>query len=117
MVKISNVEQNKIYEEEKRRVWDLQWSALSNPVPPVLSTQDEDHDRVASTPVGLGPRFGGRSDSKRSYSRGNSMAATPIYGRNSRERSSSAFSGDGESTYTGNPNTGKVMRIKRVVSG
>ena len=46
------------------------------------------------------------------------MVATPVnaYAESPREMSPSAFSGDGESTYTGNPNAGKVMRIKRVVS-
>ncbi|KAK8865758.1 hypothetical protein IAR55_000905 [Kwoniella newhampshirensis] len=115
VVKISNAEQNRIYEEEKRKVWDLQWRALSNPNPPELSPTDEE-DRIAGTPAGLGPRFQ-RGDSRRAFSRGNSMAATPIYADSPRDMSPSAFSGDGESQFTGNPTAGKVLRIKRVVKG
>ena len=44
------------------------------------------------------------------------MAATPAF-ESPRDRSPSAFSADGESTYTGNVNTNKVLRIKRTVSG
>ena len=45
------------------------------------------------------------------------MAATPgnAYAESPRHMSPSAFSADGESTYTGNPTAGKVLRIKRVV--
>ena len=45
------------------------------------------------------------------------MTATPIeaYAESPRGMSPSAYSGDGESAYTGNPIAGKVMRIKRVV--
>lgn len=110
-VKISNAEQNRIYEEEKRRVWDLQSAALSNPTAPDLAFEDE--ERVASTPAGLGPRFA-RSDSRRAFSRGNSLAATPAYAESPREFS--PMSMDGESSYTGNPVANKVLRIKRVVS-
>ena len=113
MVKISNSQQQQIYEEEKRKVWDLQWKALGNPVPPELSPDDE-VERIASTPAGFGPRFG-RADSRRARSRGDSMAATPAL-ESPRDVSPSALSGDGESTYTGNAGAGKVMRIKRVVS-
>lgn len=112
-VKISNTLQNQIYEEEKRKIWDLQWNALSNPVPPEL--QPEDEDKAAPTPAGLGPRFG-RGDSRRAASRGQSMAATPI-GESPREMSPSQYSADGESHFTGNPIAGKVLRITRKVSG
>ncbi|WWD18061.1 hypothetical protein CI109_102508 [Kwoniella shandongensis] len=115
VVKISNAEQNRIYEEEKRKVWDLQWRALSNSNPPDLTPTDED-DRVANTPAGLGPRFQ-RGDSRRAFSRGNSMAATPMYADSPRDMSPSAFSMDGESQFTGNPTAGKVLRIKRVIKG
>nr|XP_019049032.1 transcription initiation factor TFIID subunit 1 [Kwoniella bestiolae CBS 10118]OCF27962.1 transcription initiation factor TFIID subunit 1 [Kwoniella bestiolae CBS 10118] len=98
VVKISNAEQNRIYEEEKRKVWDLQWNSLSNPNPPEYNAEDdEEYNRMqnfVSTPAGLGPRFN-RGDSRRAFSRGNSM-----------------------STYTGaNPTAGKVLRIKRKVKG
>ena len=111
VVKISNTAQQLIYEEEKRKVWDLQNAALSNSVPPELTAEDE-FDKPASTPAGLGPRFG-RSDSRRAMSRGTSMAATPIPGES--PGSPGGFS-DGGSTYTGNVGAGKVMRIQRVVS-
>lgn len=112
-VKISNSLQQQIYEEEKRKVWDLQWKALSNSVPPELRPEDE-HDAPAPTPMGFAPRFN-RNDHRRGQSRGTSMAATPAMD-SPRDRSPSAFSADGESTYTGNVNTNKVLRIKRTVS-
>ncbi|WWC86076.1 uncharacterized protein L201_000947 [Kwoniella dendrophila CBS 6074] len=118
VVKISNAEQNRIYEEEKRKVWDLQWNSLSNPNPPDFRP-DEDDDfskHIANTPAGLGPRFN-RADSRRAFSRGNSMANTPMYADSPRDMSP-AMSLDGESTYTGaNPTAGKVLRIKRKVKG
>ncbi|WWC66567.1 uncharacterized protein I206_100470 [Kwoniella pini CBS 10737] len=118
VVKISNAEQNRIYEEEKRKVWDLQWNSLSNPTPPEI--EDEDGDQFGrlnvSTPAGLGPRFN-RADSRRAFSRGNSMAHTPMYADSPREMSP-AMSLDGESAYTGaNPTAGKVLRIKRKIKG
>jgi transcription initiation factor TFIID subunit 1 len=112
-LKISNAEQNRIYEEEKRKVWDLQAQALSNPVPPTLEAEDE--DRSAPTPAGWGPRIG-RSESRRAFSRGHSLAATP-FADSPREMSPSQYSADGESNFTGNPYGGKVLRIKRIVSG
>ncbi|WWC99494.1 hypothetical protein V866_006397 [Kwoniella sp. B9012] len=120
VVKISNAEQNRIYEEEKRKVWDLQWNSLSNPNPPEINPdEDDDPNRqhpFVSTPAGLGPRFN-RADSRRAFSRGNSMANTPMYADSPREMSP-AMSMDGESTYTGaNPTAGKVLRIKRRVKG
>ena len=111
-LKISNAEQNRIYEEEKRKVWDLQAAALSNPVPPTLDVEDE--ERTAPTPAGWGPRVG-RSDSRRAFSRGHSLAATP-FADSPREMSPSQYSADGESHFTGNPYGGKVLRIKRIVS-
>ncbi|WVQ97109.1 hypothetical protein IAU59_004219 [Kwoniella sp. CBS 9459] len=115
-VKISNAEQNRIYEEEKRKVWDLQWNALSNPNPPDLQAEEDEANKFPlATPAGIGPRFG-RSESRRAFSRGNSMAATPMYAESPREMSP-AFSIDGESAYTGNPTAGKVLRIKRKIKG
>lgn len=111
-MKISNAEQNRIYEEEKRKVWDLQAKALSNPVPPELDVHDEDRPAPSQS---LGPRYSGRSDSRRAMSRGHSMAATP-FGESPREMSPSQYSVDGESHFTGNPYGGKVLRIKRIVS-
>ncbi|WRT63957.1 uncharacterized protein IL334_000884 [Kwoniella shivajii] len=116
VVKISNAEQNRIYEEEKRKVWDLQWNSLSNPNPPELRAEEDDERPITSTPAGLGPRFNrDRGDSRRAFSRGNSVA-TPMYADSPRE-SSPAFSMDGESTYTGNPSANKVLRIKRKIKG
>lgn len=111
-MKISNAEQNRIYEEEKRRVWDLQAKALSSSVPPELDVVDD--DRPVPTPA-MGPRFGSRSDSRRAMSRGHSMAAIP-FGESPRDMSPSQYSVDGESHFTGNPYAGKVLRIKRIVS-
>lgn len=116
-VKISNAEQNRIYEEEKRKVWDLQASALSNPIPPVLTVAEEEAARNAQPPVmpGLAPKIH-RGDSRRAFSRGASMAATPRGFDSPRDRSPSVFSMDGgESHYSGNPLAGKVLRIKRMV--
>ncbi|OWZ55034.1 transcription initiation factor TFIID subunit 1 [Cryptococcus neoformans c45] len=118
-VKISNAEQNRIYEEEKRKVWDLQASALSNPIPPVLTVAEEEAARNAQPPVmpGLAPKIH-RGDSRRAFSRGTSMAATPRGFDSPRDRSPSVFSMDGgESHYSGNPLAGKVLRIKRMVKG
>lgn len=110
-LKISNAEQNRIYEEEKRKVWDLQAKALSDPVPPPLDVVDD--DRPVPTPSAMGPRFG-RSDNRRAMSRGQSLAATP-FADSPREMSPSQYSADGESHFTGNPYGGKVLRIKRIV--
>lgn len=117
MVKISNAEQSRIYEEEKRRVWELQQRALSNPEPPQLDVDDE--SRMAPTLAGIGPRFsrgppGGGAPGQRAFSRSNSMAATPMYGESPREYSP-APSAD-ESVFTGHGAANKVLRIKRVVS-
>lgn len=116
-VKISNAEQNRIYEEEKRKVWDLQAAALSSPIPPVLTAAEEEAARNAQPPVmpGLAPKIH-RGDSRRALSRGTSMAATPRGFDSPRDRSPSVLSMDGgESHYSGNPLAGKVLRIKRMV--
>ncbi|KAK4687485.1 hypothetical protein P7C73_g2628, partial [Tremellales sp. Uapishka_1] len=112
-VKVSNAEQQRIYEEEKRKVWDLQASALSNPVAPELVPTDE--LQVASTPLGLGPRFHRGDSARRGASRANSvMYDSPM----DEGMSPGGFSGDGDSTFTGHErNQGKVMRITRIVKG
>lgn len=131
IIKISNAEQNRIYDEEKRRIWDLQYASLSNPTPPELDARDDDAYASAGTPgLGWGVPYGGgasaaggsrfgRSDSRRAFSRSNSMAATPYadspmpMGRDA----SPAPSMD-ESTFTGNnPLANKVLRIRRIVRG
>ncbi|ORY20963.1 hypothetical protein BCR39DRAFT_554452 [Naematelia encephala] len=113
-VKISNAEQQRIYEEEKRRVWDLQAKALANPNPPELLPEDEIQP-VTATPAGLGPRFV-RSDSRRALSRGGSMAAP--WTESPRDGSPGGWSQDGESTFTGNnASVGKVLRITRIIKG
>ena len=115
-VKISNAEQNRIYEEEKRRVWDLQAAALSSSVPPSLELDDEISS--APTPATMAPRYRNpnrRRSTSRAFSRENSIVGMSSF-ESPREASPSAMSGDGESMYTGNPNAGKVMRIKRIVS-
>ncbi|RXK42077.1 transcription initiation factor TFIID subunit 1 [Tremella mesenterica] len=116
VIKISNAEQGRIYEEEKRRVWDLQCRALSNPISPTVTAEDEAKTQVQPhPPVGFGPRFV-RTDSRRAFSRGESMTATPMHVDSPRDMSPSAHSMD-ESTFTGNPSAGKVMRISRLVKG
>lgn len=119
VVKISNAEQSRIYEEEKRRVWELQQRALSSTQPPQPDMDDE--YRMAPTPAaGIGPRFSradGRSaggGGQRAFSRSGSMVATPLYGESPREYSP-APSAD-ESVFTGHGVANKVLRIKRVVS-
>lgn len=109
-IKISNQEQNRIYEEEKRRVWDLQWAALSDPTPPKLTAEDE--ARSAPTPP-LQDARNARQGSRRAFSRATSTVATPL--DSPREMSPSGFSAEGESAYTGNRYTGRVLRIKRMV--
>jgi transcription initiation factor TFIID subunit 1 len=110
-VKISNAEQNRIYEEEKRKVWDLQWKALSDPTPPKL-----DIDLTAETvepSQAMGPRFT-NAKAERSFSRSGSIFDSPMED----PRSPSAFSFDGESQFTGNDRGAhKVLRIKRIVRG
>jgi len=116
-VKISNAEQNRIYEEEKRKVWDLQARALSNPVPPILTPEDE-VPASSSHPVSAAPRIG--KPEPRHFSRAGSLAATPGGFDSPMEeaRSPSAFSFDGESQFTGNDRAAmKVLRINRVVKG
>lgn len=112
-VKISNALQSRIYEEEKRAVWDLQAKALSSAIPPELAAEDE-VEQPAPTFAGSGSRFG-RSDSRRAYSRANSMAMTPAYD-SPREGSPSGWSADGESNFTGNNNNNRILRITRTVS-
>ncbi|WVQ71168.1 hypothetical protein IAR50_000693 [Cryptococcus sp. DSM 104548] len=124
-VKISNAEQNRIYEEEKRKVWDYQAAALSNPVPPNITFEEEEAHRIASIPLmpGLAPKVvRGRDSTSRAFSRGASMANTPrdFGSPRDRTRSPSTFSMDGaeESSHAGgNPWMGKVLRIKRMVKG
>jgi len=116
--KISNVEQQRIYEEEKRRVWDLQWKALSDTRPPELTLEDEEAERMAAgTPMpgtgGGGSRFA-RGDSRIARSRGGSTVGTPWGGEGSPREDSPAFSDEG-SAYTGAGGQDKVMRIKRMV--
>ncbi|BEJ18121.1 hypothetical protein CspHIS471_0703980 [Cutaneotrichosporon sp. HIS471] len=110
-VKISNAEQNRIYEEEKRKVWDLQWKAMSNPTPPGLDL-DLTAEVVEPTQVmAMGPRF---TKIERTFSRSGSVFDSPM----DDPRSPSAFSFDGESQFTGNDRGAhKVLRIKRVVRG
>jgi len=114
--KISNAEQLRIYDEEKRKVWDLQSKSLSNPVPPVLTEQDELRSAAPVTGAGIGPRFIRQASGRRSISRGYSKTATP-FGGDSRGGSPSMSELDGESAWTGNQFSGKVMRIRRVVKG
>ncbi|WVN85623.1 uncharacterized protein L203_100772 [Cryptococcus depauperatus CBS 7841] len=122
-VKISNAEQNRIYEEEKRKIWDLQWQALSSPIPPELTAAEEEAAKNSVQPImpGLAPRIH-RGESRRAFSRGmsrgTSIVPTPRDLDSPRDRSPSVFSMDGgESSYAGNPLAGKVLRIKRMVKG
>lgn len=116
IVKISNAEQNRIYEEEKRRVWDLQAAALSSSIPPQLDAADQDHNTsTGATPAGMGPRFA-RGNSRRAFSRSNSMAATPFYGESSTPRDFSPAPSADETSFTGN-HVPKVMRITRILKG
>lgn len=111
-VKISNAEQNRIYEEEKRKVWDLQAKALSDPKPPALD-MDLTSEVVEAAPMAsLGPRFG---KPERNFSRAGSQAVdSPM----DDPRSPSTFSFDGESQFTGNGRGAHmVLRIKRIIKG
>lgn len=116
-VKISNAEQSRIYEEEKRKVWDLQWAALSNPKPPSLTQEDEHRSSATEpTPAGLAPRFA--KEPPRQFSRAGSLAAPAFDSPMEDMRSPSAMSFDGESQFTGNDRAAaKVLRINRVVKG
>jgi transcription initiation factor TFIID subunit 1 len=120
-VKISNSEQSRIYEAEKRKVWDLQAKALSNPVPPLLTADDDYHASAASAQATAStPRFGGGKGDSRHFSRSGSLAAAPGGFDSPMEeaRSPSAFSFDGESQFTGNDRSAlKVLRINRIVKG
>lgn len=118
-VKISNAEQNRIYEEEKRKVWDLQSRALSNANAPSL-TADDEVPATANNPAGLAARFGGKPESRGHFSRAGSLAATPggFDSPMDAPQSPSAFSYDGESQFTGNDRgAAKVLRINRTVRG
>ncbi|KAL7423762.1 hypothetical protein Q5752_001346 [Cryptotrichosporon argae] len=119
VVKISNAEQGRIYEEEKRRVWDLQYKALSSTTPPTLTAADEAYPSSAPTPAASSSRFQ-RHDSRKPFSRAGSMVAHGMYAESPRDEamSPSAFSGDEGSTYTGNDRgADRVLRITRVVKG
>lgn len=112
-VKISNAEQNRIYEEEKRKVWDLQAKALSDPKPPQLDVPDAETGEVVNVQA-MGPRF--QRPEPRQFSRAGSFAATPM--ESDYPGSPSAYSMDGESQFTGNERgANKVLRINRVVKG
>jgi len=112
-MKISNAREQAIYDEEKRKVWNLQAKALSDPNPPELEP-DLKLDLPQATPSGFAPKYIGRSNTSRGFSRGHSVSATP--GPHSPREGSPAYSVDGESTYTGNANANRVLRITRVVS-
>lgn len=112
-VKISNAEQNRIYEEEKRKVWDLQAQALSNPKAPQLDVPDAEPSEVVNVQA-MGPRF--NRPEPRHFSRAGSFVGTPLDGDD--PRSPSAFSFDGESQFTGNERgANKVLRLTRVIKG
>lgn len=112
-LKISNAREQGIYDEEKRKVWNLQAKALSDPNPPELDP-DQKLDLPQATPSGFAPKYIGRSNTSRGFSRGHSVSATP--GPHSPREGSPAYSVDGESAYTGNANANRVLRITRVVS-
>lgn len=117
VAKISNAEQNRIYEEEKRKIWDKQAASLSDPVPPEIASAEDGFGQLAggATPAGMGPRYNSRADSRRAFSRGGSMVATP-YEESPRGYSPAAPGSPAETSFTGTHGP-KVMRIKRVVKG
>lgn len=112
VAKISNAEQNRIYEDEKRRIWDKQAASLSSSVPPELTPGQEDEPQSNSSGRN-GPPHPSRSDSRRAYSRGHSMAATPMPEDSNRGSPAPSV---GETSFAGNY-VPKVMRIKRLIKG
>lgn len=116
-LKISNAEQARIYEEEKRKIWDAQAASLGSSRPPELDEEDEEAERQAQRQ---------RSHStRRGFSRAPSSHGPSSWQHDSpRDRSPSAMSRgssldrDDASVYSGRGEDpqGRVLRIKRVVS-
>lgn len=92
-----------MYKEEIARIWKAQWDALSNPVPPQLTEEDERRARA--------PARGRRTDTPAAGTPRNRMG-TPG------SRDSSPDRDDNMSTTSGRPNErSKTLRIKRLVAG
>lgn len=103
-------EQQDVYKEEIRRIWKAQYEALSNPVEPMLTEEDEERQR--------GRRSGGprATAAETPYSN----AGTPYGGAGTPgSRGSSPDKEDGMSVASGRGapyGQNKVLRIKRLVS-
>lgn len=115
--KISNAEQARIYEEEKRKIWDAQAASLGSSRPPELDEEDEEAERQAHRQK--------NDHSRRGFSRASSSHGPGGWQHESpRGRSPSAVSRassmdrDDASVYSGRGEDpqGRVLRIKRVVS-
>ncbi|KAI8460747.1 hypothetical protein BY996DRAFT_4607068 [Phakopsora pachyrhizi] len=116
-------EQQDIYKQEIERIWQSQRAALSDPIPPQLTQEDELRARGNRVPVGLTPSCAGDTPIP-PYSAG---VGTPVdWPLSRRSRSPSSFSrqssperDDGMSMGSRNNVVGanKALKIRRLIDG
>lgn len=97
-------EQQDVYRQEIERVWRVQYKALSSPIEPILTQEDEDRHRGR-----------GRFKRARSVAETQSVTGTPR-GHSPGSRASS-LDRDDASDASGRGDQTKVLRIKRLIQG
>ncbi|KAM0746937.1 hypothetical protein T439DRAFT_350223 [Meredithblackwellia eburnea MCA 4105] len=104
-------EQQEVYKEEIRRIWNAQYASLSNPIEPILTEEDEERQRGSR-----GRRLGLAAETP------GSLVGTP-FGRAGTpgSRASSPEKDDGMSVASGRGGApfgqNKVLRIRRLING
>ncbi|GAA5888299.1 hypothetical protein JCM5296_003279 [Sporobolomyces johnsonii] len=105
-------EQQEIYKEEIARIWKAQWSALTSPVEPFLTQEDEDRQRA---------NVKTRKDAMKTNAHTPaSVAGTPAWERAGTpgSRASSPGVDDGASVASAKGGgKAKTLRIKRLING
>ncbi|CED83739.1 Transcription initiation factor TFIID, subunit TAF1 [Phaffia rhodozyma] len=126
--KQGHVVQERVFREEAKRIWDLQHSSLSNPIPPELSDDEADGQgqnrrrSISSKPPAVGNRddegypYGGSSPAQYSPFPGASRGRSP----SAMSRASSVDRDDAISVGSkgyGAGGGGKALKIKRLIKG
>ncbi|PWN49186.1 hypothetical protein IE53DRAFT_159988 [Violaceomyces palustris] len=117
--KYSVAEQQAVYRSEIERIWKAQHNALSNPVPPVLTEADEHRQQPVygqaappPPPSGHGHHFHlSRAESLRRQRSPSAMSNA------SAQDTQHTPSGGGGGGSQAGENSGKVLRIRRLVNG
>lgn len=108
-------EQQEIYREEIERIWTAQLKALSNPVPPELTMEDELRARAKSRGFSMVPDtpFSGGAPTPQDWSRRGSRSPSAM------SRQSSPDKEDAMSVTSRNLGIGanKAVKIRRLVNG